>query len=241
MSNVIQEVGERLTWARGEIATIERDIAEWQRRSIKLLARPTPEQGFDAILVEISEEIPIGIRARSGTTANEMRACLDSLASFLAQRNGKVTAYFPVAKHEHQFATDKLLKERLKRFRPEDRDALLAWRPFAVGKDGQPGNLILFGLHHSDIKRKHHRLVAKTISTSLNVGNGYIGQLRPLNYDLRIPGTTRVALISKNSRVELAFEPLITYAEPDVLSGRPIVETLYDLANVTEAVIRSFL
>jgi len=163
------------------------------------------------------------------------------LASTLAERNDQDGAYFPIANHEEEFTKDARLRKRLAKFTETDRDALLALRPFAVGIDGDPGNLLLYGLHHADIRRKHHRLVAKSTGSSIAFRNGNIGSFVPEPAIIKIPGKTRIGRLSDDSWVTIGFEPLILYAEPNVLRGRPLVETLYEFANIAEAAIRTFL
>jgi len=241
MSSSLNEILDRLNWARTEIQALEREIEFWIDSSIRVFAASDVRPGFNAIMMEAKEVLPIGIRARSGTITNEIRSCLDSLASALAERNGREQAYFPVAEHESAFKADKRLRERLRKFRDEDREALLAHRPFAIGDDKQPGNLLLYGLHHADIKRKHHRLVAKAAQPNMTFNEGYIGELFWIGGKVRIPGSTKIAEISKSSNALLRIEPVLHYAEPNVLRGRPLVKTLHDFADVVEAVVRSFL
>ncbi len=240
MNDDLLELLARLNWARDEVKTVDTDIAAWNKRSCKLSVALSDHPGFRDIIVTVSEEIPLAVRARSGTIANEIRACLDGLTSELAARNDKTGAYFPIADHEDEFTTDKRLRERLRKFREADRDALLALRPFAVGTDGKPGNLLLYGLHHADVKRKHHSLVAKSSGGAFSF-HGIIGQfIRDVAY-VDCPGKTKIARVSHDSDLELKFQPIIQYAEPNILRDRPLVETLNEFADVAEAAVRTFL
>lgn len=241
MSDNLIELLERLNWARQEIEALQAEMSGWRERTMRLVFRPDIEPNFDQIIIEADEPVPVSIRARGGTIANEVRSCLDGLASCLAARNGYNDAYFPVADNEGAFDDIKLFRDRLARFRPEDREAVLAFRPFATGKDGKPGNLLLYGLHHADIKRKHHRLVLTATRASLDFLSGHIGEIRGEDNEVKAPGHSRIGLISHDSHVAMIFTPNILYAEPDVLRGRPFVKTLHDFADVGEAVVRAFL
>lgn len=241
MNDSLVEILARLNWARSEIQALQKEIEIWSDDNIETHLVPSTLQGFRTIIIETREIVPIGIRARSGVIANEIRSCLDSLASALAQRNGKEKAYFPVADKESAFTSDKRLRYRLKKFREEDKNALLACRPFAIGLDGEPGNLLLYGLHHTDVKRKHHRLAGKAGKSAMTIVEGFIGEIRWIGGKARIPGRTAVAEISNDSDVRLRFELILQYAEPDVLRGLPLIETLNEFVDVSEAVVRTFL
>lgn len=238
MSESLNELLERVDWARSEIGAVKQEIQTWARTTVYLTANPYT----GSLFAEMTKPVPIGARARSGTITNEIRSALDGLASELAARNGKDGAYFPVANEESAFKTDRKLRERLKRFRDADRDALLAFRPFATGEDGQPGNLLLYGLHHADIKRKHHRLVAKTTGSSLGFVSGYVENMVGFPpAEIHVGRKVEVARVSTGSDATFRFMPVLAYAEPNVLRGRPVVETLHEFADMAEAIIRSFL
>lgn len=241
MNGSFSELLERLNWARTEIGAVAAEISKWSSRAVSMEGEPG-EPGFIAVIAQISEPIPIGVRARSGTITNEIRSCLDALASEVALRN-KVEggAYFPFAQNEADFENDTRLRKRISRFNAKDRETLLGFRPFGIAKDGMPGNPLLYGLHHADIKRKHHRLIAKIAGARLSIVNGRVGEMRIQQGSVKIPGKTLVAQLSEDSEVELRFEPVLSYPEPDVLRGRPLIETLHDFANVGEAVVRAFL
>lgn len=241
MDSDLREILDRLDWARTETESLKREIAIWVDGSFRVYSQPDQQPGFNSIMMEAKTVAPVSIRARSGTTTNEIRSCLDALASVLAERNGKGSAYFPIADEEGAFKTNRRLKDRLKKFRDADRDALLAFRPFAKGDDGQPGNLLLYGLHHADIKRKHHRLVAKAASSQMGFNQEYVGSIRNFNGNVALPGITKIAMISSDSTARIRFEPILLYAEPNVLRSRPLVKTLHDFANVAETVVRAFL
>lgn len=241
MQDDLQEILDRLNWARSEIGVMSSEYDEWAQRTFRLLFEPHEREGFAGVVVEATETVPVSIRARSGTIANEIRSCLDSLASTLAAKNGHDEAYFPIATHEDVFTSDRRFRKRMSLFTQLDRQTILGFRPFARGIDGQPGNLLLYGLHHADIKRKHHRLVLKGANANLMVVNGWVGELTGEPDRLKVPGKTRIARISQDSRVTFNFKPDITYAEPDVLRGRPLVKTLHDFSDIAEAIVRAFL
>ena len=241
MTENLDEILERLSWARSETNTVASDLETWTDEKCRAYGTPHVIPGFNAIIFEAQEAIPIGVRARSGTIANEIRSCLDALATELAKRNNKEEAYFPVAREESAFETVKGLRDRLKKFRNADREAIMAFRPFGTGKDGLPGNPILYGLHHADIKRKHHKLVAKAASPRMSFNEGHIGEMHTYSGQLRIPGKTEIGRISLNSSAWIRFDPIVQYSEPDMLRGRPLVETLNEFADVAESIVSAFL
>ena len=241
MAEDLHELLERIKWARDEIPAVTAELDAYVARCFRIGERANLNPNMATLVIEISEPVPVSARARTGTIANELRSCLDGLASSLAVRNGKTASgvYFPVGETEGSFDTDKRLKDKIRKLSAADRDAVLAFRPFAVGNDGQPGNLLLYGLHHADICRKHHRLVATSTTHSMSFVNGYVGILRGFGGSLDQP-VNRVAEISNDSRADLRFQPTFVYAEPDVLRHRSVVETLNEFANVTETIVTAF-
>lgn len=242
MSDDLHEILERINWTRDEIKTLADESKAWRKRSFTIYARNDAEPGFFNLYVNCSEQLPLSIRARSGTIANEIRSSLDGLASTLAKRKNPECrdAYFPLAHQERDFRDDKRLKKRLSKFRPVDRDTLLDFRPFAIGDDGKPGNLLLFGLHHADIKRKHHRLVTKSTEASIGILPGVMGQIYIDTPTLTV-GESKIAKVSNDTTNGFAFTALVAYAEPDALRGRELVPTLNEFADVAERIVRAFL
>lgn len=241
MNESLDELLARLNWARDETKALEAEISRWIAASILVSREPHEDPAFHYFTMEIKESVSVGIRARSGTIANEIRSCLDALATTLAEANGKREAYFPVGETEDIFETDPRMRRRIEKFRTADAETLLSFRPFATGKDGEPGNLLIYGLHHADIRRKHHRLSAKDVNHAICFGTGTLRNLQMYGNPIRAPGKTRIGQISLDSTIRIDFEPILAYTEPNVLRGLPLIKTLDDFADVSETVVRAFL
>lgn len=254
MSHDLHELEERIKWARQEIAAIEEGLRRYANAHIKLKTQGSlaamrhrilygfpKKSSVIRLMAVIDAPVPIAVTARSGTTANELRSCLDGLASVLAERNGRTAkgVYFPIVENESSFDTDKRVKDKVRKLTQEQLDQLMKWRPFLTGNDGKEGNLLLWGLHQSDVARKHHRLAAHVTGGGVVLGDGHVGEMSIEIGTLEV-GTTQVGTLSGDSRANLSLIPDFAYAEPDVLRGRPVVETLNEFADLVEAIVSSF-
>ena len=241
MADDLQELLDRIKWARGEITALQIEFSTYVRSSFRYFFMEHEHKGYNYLMVEVNGPIPVSIKSRSGSIVNELRSCLDGLSSILSLRNNKSAngVYFPIAETEHDLLNEPNLKNKIKKLSQEDRDKIILFRPFLIGQDGRPGNLLLYGLHHADIKRKHHRLVSKSISGSLGAANGSIGHLQ--TFDLSITDRiTKLAAISTDSSATLSHTPILTYAEPDVLRDSGVVECLNNFSNLVEAIVLDF-
>ncbi len=240
--NDLNEIYDRINWAVNEIGKLNLELADWSQQSVVLSSCPDAEQ---PMLIQLNalqtQPIPFSCRARSGTIVNELRSCLDGLTSTLAVRNGKSASrvYFPVTKLEADFDTDPRLMGKIKKLAAADQAAIISTRPFSLSKSGDPGNQLLYGLHQADIKRKHHALVANNSGSSVGLRNGWTGVFFGAPKTLTDQPQT-MAWISDDSIAEITFTPTFDYAEPDVLRGRGVVQSLYEFANAVRSIVTIF-
>ena len=103
--------------------------------------------------VRSTAKVPVNFRVSFGTTLNELRACLDSLACALAVKNGKSDkgVYFPISASRTIFEGDGYRKMR--KLSQDDQNIIANLKPYKGGNNG------LFHLHRADILRKHIRLL----------------------------------------------------------------------------------
>lgn len=238
----LDEIIERLNWARSEIIKLRVDLQSWYDNSIVLSSQADVENPhLIQLLAHYTTPIPLSCRARSGTIVNELRSLLDGLASSLAVRNKKTPngVYFPISANESDFDSDARLRAKIRKLSDVDQLAIMATRPFAEARDGSPGNVLIYGLHQADIRRKHHKLVANNIGSSVGVVHGEIGLM--FSAPKPLAGSPEVmAWISSDSVAEISFSPTFEYSEPDVLRGLEVTETLDKFADEVSSIIEVF-
>src|SRR4051812_19630182 len=122
----LTEIKERIQFCRTEIEQFGSDQAAYLKKHFEITQRINNE-GMIEVCARLTADVPTSLRARAGTIANELRACLDALACCLALRADKTISisdvYFPISKSKAIFEDDGL-KHKLKKLRQEDRDEI---------------------------------------------------------------------------------------------------------------------
>ena len=242
MTSDLQELFERINWARSEISQVNEELLSWVKADIILASKIEPDQPhIIQLLAHYRQPIPLGCRARSGVIVNELRSCLDGLASKLAIRNAKTPrgVYFPICDNEADFDTDPRLSGKIKKLAPEDQAIIVSTKPFAVLRSGEPGNLLIYGLHKADIMRKHIELLPCNTGTSIALKNGSVGYMYSISKNITEKPEV-MAWISTGSIAEISLTPQFLYSQPEVLNGRRVIDTLHDFANEVEKVVKLF-
>ncbi len=184
----------------------------------------------------ITGDVPIGFRSKVGTIANELRSCLDELATRLAIRNGAKRlgdVHFPILKNSAVF-NELGMGRRIKELSQNDRQIIASLKPYEGGND------TLFQLAAVDNMRKHQRLMVCLSASSGVTFNGFVslGQF----------AITGGALVEANKKEtafaygvdchgDILFTFRITFREPESAKGKPVIPFLWEaLAEVLRVV-----
>lgn len=253
MAADLVEINERIVIAQADIVPLEADAKRFCQRSIQLIRRPRIRDVADRpgdpaeldFIVRQNDAVPVRLRSKAGTIANELRACLDALACALAVRNGKSDkgVYFPISKSKAIFEEDGMRK-KIRKLSDADKAAIADLKPYR----GDGGDNLLFGLHEADRVRKHVRLGAFGTANAagafgggcMHVGGGAMMSIErsimngiPIHHMNYWSGRE---LKQVGQEVEIATgvpEPLpfqlevgVCYSEPEEIAGQEVVTTL---------------
>jgi hypothetical protein len=189
--------------------------------------------------------------------ANELRACLDSVACQLAIRNGKdpKNVYFPISKSKEIFEDDGMKK--IRKLSASDQAAIVDLAPY---KEANP---TLFGLHEADRTRKHQRLgAAASRNTQSNIGNVFRGgsdtrnsRISNLNLngvfvrDLYFFGIDPGKIVLGKEFIFASGVPVnlpfsidfdVAYEEPPELDGQSVGQALTGFADAVADIVSKF-
>lgn len=232
-----------IDWAKAQLQVLKGWIARWVRPNAPYVIIAEEDRGAreDVLKVEIRNPLPRIFNAEAGAIVNSIRSSLDLLANILAERNGqggKEGVSFPICRSAGQFRLGKHAgRKAIKRLSRTDQAFIENLRPYEGGND------LLFALHHTDIMRKHRRLL-DLVATPRNIsyweGAGGLrfvyrrgDQLEHGTILARVPLGT-----SPNYRVHLRLE--ITLRNAGVVSGKPVIAALCDFASLAESIVQLF-
>jgi hypothetical protein len=205
----------------------------------------TNQTGFNIYRVFNLQAPPVEIGLAAGDVIHNLRSSLDHLAYQLVYANGathsKQTA-FPIwdsaAEYKAQGA------RRVKGMAQDAIDAIDAIEPYQGGKGAG-----LWVLHYLDIADKHHALLTPLINVteaSFTIPGFWernyegVGGVSFPNFGKPLKdgdvAATREATMDKDMNITLD----VAFTEPDVIEGRPVVETLQRLVDFVDDRILSF-
>ena len=197
-------------------------MAELRRESEKLATSCAPgidkRQSKSGVEFAFHNADRVGtsyLSAIAGDVIHNLRSALDQTASEMARIKGKSDAsvYFPFASKEADL--DQIIKCKNFHFAGDSAVAhLKSLKPF------RGGNILLRCIHDFDIEDKHRSLISisqQVATPMLNIGS-----------DSEPFGTTFQTLLSFNCRID------------SVLSGNPIIETLENMIDLVESIVKSF-
>jgi hypothetical protein len=170
MAADLDEIRERIALVQGEITELSLATHNFVKGNIEL-KHTTPKLGLKNYYIIQKKPVPVAIKSRAGMLTNELRSCLDALASTLAIRNRKDPdrTYFPISKSLAVFKDDGMRK--IKALSATDQDTIIGLKPY---REASP---LLFGLHEADRTRKHTRLIG-AFSGGVDVQLGEPGHMR---------------------------------------------------------------
>lgn len=244
----------RIQFARHEIDRLEAEVGLYGDGALAYRSVPTPGRNTSDVLARVVRPVPVSIRARAGTTANELRTILDGLASDLAieHSGSSEQVYFPISKSEEAFQKDG--RKKIAKLSPGDQATIAGLSPY------REANPTLFALHEADRTRKHYRLGAciadiskntipffATLGPGSRVLSGRVNDILiedmsfPLVKDMSGPAGSEFLVASGvPDNLPIQFEVAVSYLEPAELSGQPIVRTMRKFADLVEAIVRLF-
>lgn len=222
----------------------------------KITSQHQPEMAQLVHYVGKSEPVLADIALIAGDAIHNLRSSLDHLISQLFRANklrlSKRTGY-PVCESREKYVSEGVRK--IKRLRPEIREVIDASEPYPGGKGEY-----LWAIHDLDIEDKHRLFiemwyfvdrVGRTISPERwqefipNVPMQYREVVSWLPAPAtRFPANEGEVLWRDRSRSntnqDIKFGCDIAFREPEILKGKPIVETLMMLAKAVDGLISSF-
>jgi hypothetical protein len=255
MINEFNELKERVCLVNDDINSLTQIVADYIDSGLDGAARPTPlRDTFDLYIVQKSP-VPVLIKSRVGTITNELRACLDALAVYLAIRNGRneKDVYFPISKSKEIFETDG--RKKIKKLSEVDQNTIAQLNPY------RGGHQWLWPLHEIDRKRKHIRLSAFTgTSTKVvlgdnahlisgnakvwiqcsNYGGVYIDDMEVNTGRINDKETEQVFAIGVPKGLKVQAEYALGFLEPEELHNQSMIGVLTKFAKAVHETIELF-
>jgi len=240
MSDDLIEAFERLEWCNTELENLKNAIDQFsESRPYKTTSAPlfAETTGFWSIRFAEVEELPIDIAQRSGTTLNEIRSILDSLACTLAKRNGATSlgdVSFPVANSKETYETDPRIQRKLRKISLADRKIIKSLEPWAGGSD------LLHALHAADNTRKHEKRIELSVGMpDVQILEGYAHNVIFRDRPFRKGGV--IARFSPQTKIIIDIKELVPcYSEPPFLVGKEVVGTLRDFSGFVYETLELF-
>ena len=257
-----------LSGAKSKIARANHHINDLERARAAFLAHNpytlTPEyyveQNATGYFLDECPSIPNEISLLIGDAAHNLRTALDLLAYSLANdhspRINLSHIYFPICENAGGYEAESTRKT--KGMSKASIDAIRAIQPYGGGND------LLWGLHRLDIIDKHRLLVTAVVVVDKigfdvetervqNAFRGVFGlapnaipkQTIYFGAPASIEPPKKGALMfwiagnHENDRdVQFTFD--ITFAEPTVFKGKPIVATLRNISHTVNEIVAGF-
>ena len=260
MKPIISELKSRIDYIYNELSTLDFHLKEYENKSLRLEESRRCDGMYDVYLI-MGRDIPIGIKSKTGMIANELRACLDSLAVNLAIKNGRSgrDVYFPISRTEQAFLDEGIKKIRT--LSDIDKQKIIEIKPYGGEND------LLFGLHELDRTRKHIRISVLSAQNDtimaaggfINARNGAIIKLKNIAisgpngeasifFDATLYSGQKVSNSTKRVKIaeglfvktQLNIRSQIVFDEPKQFDGKPIVPTLRSCADRILEIVSSF-
>jgi hypothetical protein len=231
-----------IDWANSQLPILKQRIADWINRPAYTIVRE-PNVALGQNLFKLRIDARRGdalINAEVGAIINSLRSSLDLLASALAQRNGMSPSHerhFPIVRSINDFIDPLAEKERKKWLSERERTVIEALKPY------EGGNNLLIALHHLDIVRKHERLVRlqphpgviRVSKATLAQGFG-MPPMWPGFNDGAVVAWTNIDAADCDLQIGLE----VTFNEPNLPHGEPIIESLSKFVRLTENIVQRF-
>lgn len=221
---------------------------------------PQPEN-FTAYFLDKFTPVPLRIGLIAGDAAHNLRSALDLLANALVKRGpGRRKSghtYFPICESPERYEAE--APRKVEGMLEADIKAIDLLKPYKGGEN------LLWGLHRLDIIDKHHivttpvvavnrigiqlstKLVTRMLGGHLRFRDEDALRREVMWYDIKLPFLASksgdpVASVQGNHEVDqdIQFTFDVSLGEPEVLKGRPILETFYELTDLVSGIVDSF-
>jgi hypothetical protein len=204
----------------------------------------------------IPDEIPLIL----GDAIHNLRSSLDHLAYGLVEANGQIPTkrtYFPICENVSKYNSPDTIAKK-SGMSVEAQNLIDSTQPY------QGGNDLFWVLHHlNNIDKHHFILVAGSAVRSIDLGGfmtrdmvskglvplGFPPQLlalslfykvEPQTCPLKVGDELFVGLPNAEPDQQLQFKFDIAFAEPQIVRGKAIVETVNQLANLIDGIFVQF-
>ncbi|SRR5713101_3613824 len=228
----------KIDWAKKHIANLDAQrVAFLETNPYYGVPKFNAETNCIEYILQSLPEIPDVFPLILGDAVHNLRSALDYLACELV-RSANVTpdhVYFPISNGVEQYKASSGGKTQ--GIPKAAKDEIDKMRPYRGGNNG------LWALHELDIIDKHRLLptVSRTIghwSVELSTtATSYTFALSPILEEGHIIGSIP-GNHEPDKRMSVTAD--ISFGEPDVIKGRPMIETLTQLANLVEAIVSHF-
>jgi hypothetical protein len=229
-------------WAVSDLPILQERIRRWRNDTpYRLIGDLDTEPGKKLIRLADVKPVPDIISAEAGVIVHAIRSSLDLLAVALAERNGAVDptdVYFPIWKDAPAFNDPaNRTAEKIKRLSAADQAAIKNLKPYEGGHNH------IAALHKLDLTRKHRRLIGAFIAPSAILVSGEAAR-RGVTFQFRWQGFQDNAIIAVGpahaSESHITIDPEIRFAEPRIVSRKPLIEVLDDFVSLARSIIAMF-
>lgn len=231
--------------ARLKIERAKKHIADLDAERVKFLGTDPyvgvpkfhPEANRTEFVLQSLPPVPVSISTILGDAVHNLRVALDYLAYELVRSAGVEPKgiYFPISESIEKHKSES--SRKTKGMPQAAKDDIDRMQPYRGGNNG------LWGLHKLDVIDKHRLLP----TVGMKVGAFQVNlSPTPTEYNFAIPSILEegdiIGWISGNHEADkhMSVTADIAFGEPEVLEGRPIIETLAQLVNLVEAIVLHF-
>jgi len=234
-----------LRGARLKVERAKKHIADLDAQRVTFLGtdpyygvpRFNSEFNCTEYVVQSLPTIPECIPLILGDAVHSLRSALDYVACELVRSVGGApkNVYFPISESPEKYKTDS--GGKTKGMPQEAKDYIDRMRPYCGGNDA------FWAIHELDIIDKHRLLP----TVGMNIGSWEANlSLTPTMYTFNLSPIlkegTVIGSIPGNTEPDkrMSITADIAFGEPELLEGRPLIETLTALADMVEAVVSHF-
>ena len=230
-----------IDWARTHLPPLQHAFQAWfDSPPYLVVEEPHPEMRQKLFKLEINRRLPPSLNAGVGAVINSVRSSLDLLAASLARRNGIMATadhHFPIYSSHQDFMEPLNEAKRKKWLSPRNLAIIEGLKPYAGGDD------VLYAIHRLDVTRKHERLVRVNLTPrGAVVSPGALEQgfrmpaVWPRFQDGAVIGWTDI----NATDCEFHISAEITFDKTELLSGAPILPTLYEFVGLADGIVQRF-
>lgn len=200
------------------------------------------QTGYNVYRIFDIQAPPVEIGLIAGDVIHNLRSVLDHLAYQLVYVNGethtKQTA-FPIWDSAAEYKAQRA--RRVKGMSQSAKDAIDCAEPYQGGKGAG-----LWVLHYLDIADKHHALLTPLISVTkagfhvpgfLRRDYRGVGGVSFPNFGKPLEDGDVIATRESEMDNDMNFTLDVAFVEPEVIEGRPVIETLQRLVDLVDSLI----